>query len=316
MPPNRKARRAAARRAPGGDGARLALWILLGIIILAFAAARLRPRGRAPRQAPASAPSASAPAAADRTARPAPARPASPAAPAPTPTRPPEPGFRCAIIIDDVGYSKAALQAFLDLDLPLNFAVLPQLALSKWAAQTAAGAGHTVMLHLPMEPEDPSQIRFMGPGGVLTEMPDDEIEARVIEDLESLGAPAGLNNHMGSKATADARVMKAVMRVLKDRGLFFVDSLTTGRSAAAETAREAGVPVGARDVFLDTDVDGQQGIRERILALIEQAEREGSAIGIGHARPGTARALGAAKDEFARRGVRLVSAGDLVVASE
>jgi polysaccharide deacetylase 2 family uncharacterized protein YibQ len=238
-------------------------------------------------------------------------------APSPRPAGPrPAGGARCAIIIDDVGYNEAVLREFLGLDLPLTFAVFPRLAASRQAAQAAAQAGHTVLLHLPMEPLEPSKTKLMGPGGITTSMSDAEIEAAVAGDLVSVGSVEGINNHLGSRATADARVMRAVMRAAQGRGLFFVDSLTTPHSVAGEVAREMGVPTASRDVFLDTDVSGEAGIRARIEALIRRAKERGSAIGIGHAHPVTAQALRAMSGDFEREGVRVVPAGDLVGAGE
>jgi len=294
-----------------GDRPRPGIWILLGLILLAFAAMRLLPRPHPPRTLrPAAPPQLRLhPAAPARTHRPA-GRHTTPAA-GPAAERPAV-APRCAIVIDDVGNNEAVLREFLDLDLPLTFAVLPQLEFSKQAAQAARDAGHTVLLHLPMEPHEASKDRFMGPGALTTAMSDAEIEAQVLDDLDSLGSVAGINNHMGSKASADLRVMKAVMRVAKQRALFFVDSVTTGKSVAGEAAREIGVALGRRDVFLDTDVAGEEGIRARLTSLIAQAKARGSAIGIGHAHPLTAQVLRAMSGEFASQGVRLVSVADLV----
>src|SRR5690606_41144538 len=51
---------------------------------------------------------------------------------------------------------------------------------------------------------------------------------------------SGVNNHMGSKATADPRVVSDVLRAVKEAGLFFLDSRTTADSVVAQVARELG----------------------------------------------------------------------------
>ena len=48
-------------------------------------------------------------------------------------------------------------------------------------------------------------------------------------DLDSVPGAVGVNNHMGSAATADPRLMRVVARVLARRGLFFVDSRGAAR---------------------------------------------------------------------------------------
>ena len=55
-------------------------------------------------------------------------------------------------------------------------------------------------------------------------------------DLGSVPYSDGVNNHMGSRATADAALMARVMKVLRERNLFFIDSRTTASSAAVTAA--------------------------------------------------------------------------------
>src|SRR6202044_1601454 len=60
---------------------------------------------------------------------------------------------RLAIIIDDLGYDRAAADALLALGFPLTVSVLPHLPLSAEVAEEAYLRGDQVMLHLPMQSE-------------------------------------------------------------------------------------------------------------------------------------------------------------------
>ena len=216
--------------------------------------------------------------------------------------------LRVAIIVDDCGQWIDTERGFLALPVPLTLSVLPDVRYTKSIAQEAQDAGKGVMLHLPMEP-----ISHMnpGPGRVTTEMSDGAIAAQVEDDLAQVPLAAGVNNHEGSAATADSRVMRDVLGVLKSRDKFFIDSLTTGTSVAGPMAGEDGIPTASRDVFLDNQesVAYTEAMLEK---LVEVARRKGSAIAIGHPRPTTLAALRAMIPQMESAGVQFVLARDLV----
>ena len=172
----------------------------------------------------------------------------------------------------------------------------------------AAAAGKGVMLHLPMETISGLNP---GPGKVTTEMDDAAIAAQVQRDLDDVDLATGVNNHEGSKATADPRVMNDVAAVLARDDRFFIDSLTSGKSIAESTAHAHGVRVAARDVFLDNraDVAYTEG---QLRAAVAIAKRQGSAIAIGHPRPTTLEAIRAMVPELQAEGVDFVLVRDLV----
>jgi uncharacterized protein len=232
-------------------------------------------------------------------------RPAAPAQPRP------QPGPVVAIIIDDWGYNQAE-EARPLLDLPASFtlAVLPGLPRTARFAREASRR-REVILHLPMEPvgypdTDPGQpavMRGMGEGEI----------AKILETaLASLPDVRGLNNHMGSAATADPATMRALMRVLHARGLFFVDSVTTDRSAAAATAAAEGVPCLRNRIFLDHDEPQPEVIRRRLAALISLARAGGTAVGIGHPRAATAEVLAQEIPRYQAAGVRFLTVSELL----
>ncbi len=214
-----------------------------------------------------------------------------------------------AIILDDFGYRLGDFESVRELRLPVTLAVLPNLPNSRRIAELARAGGYEVLLHLPMEPRtdknlEKDTIRKGATGKTVTE----EVE----KALDSIGAVAGVNNHMGSLATTDREVMKDVFSVLQERGLFFIDSVTTSGSVAAEVGKEAGVRVARRDVFLDNENDPEY-IKGQLRLLIQKALRNGSAIGIGHARPATFKAVQEIKPEIEAAGITVVTASRLVV---
>jgi len=95
---------------------------------------------------------------------------------------------------------------------------------------------------------------------------------------------------MGSRFTAAPREMLETLQVVKDRGLFFVDSLTTGDSKGYKTAKTLHLPATARDVFLDNRVE-ESAILRQLSQLKGIALRHGHAVGIGHPFAETSRAI-------------------------
>jgi hypothetical protein len=146
---------------------------------------------------------------------------------------------------------------------------------------------------------------------VLRSQTDAEIARTLEEDFATVPGAVGVNNHMGSAATADPRVMRAVLAVLSRRGLFFLDSRTTDATVAEETAGDASVPAVSRRVFLD-DVATEEAVRRQLEELVRRARLEGDAVAIGHPYPATLAVLEKELPELASRGVRLVKVSDLV----
>ena len=226
----------------------------------------------------------------------------------PGPGAPARPGL--AILIDDLGNDPAPARRIAGWPEPVSGAVLPGLAYSAASAKALSDGGKQVLLHLPMEPQGYPRVR-PGPGVVLRAQSDGEIERTLESDLATVPGAAGVNNHMGSAATADPRVMHAVARVLSRRGLFFVDSRTTEATVAERTAEEESVPSARRRVFLD-DVATEAAVRAQLDEAIARAKAEGGAIAIGHPYPATLSVLEKELPGMAERGVRLVKVGELV----
>lgn len=208
-----------------------------------------------------------------------------------------------ALIIDDWGYSQRAIEPMIAFPLPLTMAVLPHLGMSQELSERLAAAGHEVILHQPMEALD-GQLD-MGPGGITRDMDGAEVEAQLKENLASLPAVVGLNNHMGSLVTADPTMMTHVLEVVGELGLFFVDSRTTPVSVVAEVAQEVGVPFGVNNFFIDNESDVGK-IKAQIRTGLQLAQKQGHAVMIGHVRPATADALWEMVPELLDSGVQFV----------
>ncbi len=215
---------------------------------------------------------------------------------------------RIAIVIDDLGNDIPAAERIARWPYSVCGAVLPILPASGRTARQLAESGKQVLLHLPMEPRN-SRMR-PGPGVILRSQSEEQITQTLEGDLDSVPGAVGVSNHMGSAATADPRVMRAVARVLARRGLFFLDSRTTLATVARRAAREEGVPAVSRRVFLD-DVATEVEVGKAFDELLAHARAEGSAVGLGHPYAATLAVLERELPALSRRGVRLVSVGEL-----
>ena len=187
---------------------------------------------------------------------------------------------KIAIIIDDIGNKPADADAFA-LPEKVTFAILPHTeystAFSNWANQQS----REVMLHMPMESLNG---KALGEGALLSTMYPNQVEQALLHALESVPDAVGVNNHMGSKLTQITLQMSTVMDVLRDKGLFFVDSRTTRFTRAHLIAQQTGVLSAQRHIFLDHYA--QEAFLQRQLdTLIRQARRKGKAIGIAHPYP-------------------------------
>lgn len=169
--------------------------------------------------------------------------------------------------------------------------------------------GHEVILHLPMEPKNPGIE--LDRECITTDLSDEEIHRRVEAALGAIGQVAGVNNHMGSKATSDARVARVVLEVIKDHGLYFVDSWTAPTSVAGRLAGEMGIPTATNQVFLD-HYDDVDRVKKQVERLIRLAKQDGQALGIGHVRPQTYQALVEMIPRFHEEGIVIVPASQVV----
>ncbi len=232
--------------------------------------------------------------------------------PPPPAAKPPGPAKRgkVAIIMDDLGRSLPQARTLLAIDQAVTLAILPGEPHAAAVANAAHSAGREVMLHVPMEPQG-YPVVDPGDDALLLNQSDEALQSAMLALMAKVPHAVGINNHMGSRFTEDERGMGVVMGVLRERGLFFVDSLTSNHSVGSRMAEQAGVPVLRRDIFLDNVADVRAIVRE-IERLAEKARRNGSAVGICHPYPETFAALQQELPRLAREGVEFVRVGELV----
>lgn len=203
-----------------------------------------------------------------------------------------------AIVIDDMGVDRKRSLRAAALPGPLTLSWLPYASDVEHQAEAARAAGHEILLHAPMQPQGHENP---GPNALLTDLSADEIRRRLVSDLALLPQAVGLNNHMGSLFTRDARAMTPVIDELKHRGLLFLDSRTTGSTVGIDLARTAAVPYAVRDVFLDNDMT-VAAVRAQLAEVEAIARRRGYAVAIGHPHDATLDALDPWLHSLAERG--------------
>jgi len=218
---------------------------------------------------------------------------------------------RASLVIDDLGQDPAHFSSLVAIGIPFTVSILPKLPYSHRTALQAADLGMEILLHLPMEPFDFPE-KHPGPGALFTDMTEEQILRRLGENLDTVPGVVGVNNHMGSRLTADLRVMEILMGEFKSRGLFFLDSKTSPRSLAFDTASRFGIPATQRDIFLDA-YDEREFVRGQIIRLIELAKKHGRAIGIGHPYANTLAVLEEMKAEILESGVEWVPLSRMVI---
>jgi formylglycine-generating enzyme required for sulfatase activity len=179
----------------------------------------------------------------------------------------------------------------------------------KNVAAVAKDHGIEILLHLPMEPLGYPRAN-PGQGALLMDMNKETLIKTLNDDLDLLPGIVGVNNHMGSRMTSKTLQMTHVLSVVKEHGLFFVDSITTPDTVCRSVADSLSVPWAQRDVFLD-NTRNRSEIRKQIHALIRKAEKQGSAIAIGHSDKVTLETL---TDEYPQliKKVRIVPVSELI----
>jgi len=182
-------------------------------------------------------------------------------------------------VFDDAGHNLDQLEYFLRLPFPCTIAVLPGLRYSSESARRIRKAGKQVILHQPMQSVD-LHIN-PGPGAVTPGLSAEQIKNIVRKNLEEIWPVAGMNNHEGSLMTADEAAMRAVLDVVAEKHIFFLDSRTTAKSVVSKVAKEKNMVVWERAIFIDND-KSRAAMETQIKKGLSIARQKGSAIMIGH----------------------------------
>ena len=220
-----------------------------------------------------------------------------------------KPTPKIAIVIDDLGIDIPRTARAIKLKGPLTLSFMTYATKLDKQTKAARNAGHELWMHIPMEPGSPDIDP--GPNVLLTGLPKEELRASIFWHLNQFSGHVGINNHMGSRFTADLEGLRVVMEELKKRDLMFLDSITSGRSVARRAAREAGVPFIGRNIFID-HLDESPEIQKRLAEVEQFARKSGYAVAIGHPREKTLRVIGPWLDTIESKGFRLVPLSALI----
>ncbi|MNM45514.1 Divergent polysaccharide deacetylase [compost metagenome] len=157
---------------------------------------------------------------------------------------------------------------------------------------------------MPMDPAT-------GPYAWHPGIPIDELARRLDAALAKVPYAVGINNHMGSRMTAQREPMAWLMGELQRRHLFFVDSRTSAATVAAAEAQAQGLAHVSRDVFLD-DVRTTEAIAGQLRQGVELARKQGSAVLIGHPYPQTLEVLEREIPRLGSQGIELVNLRQMI----
>lgn len=183
------------------------------------------------------------------------------------------------LIIDDLGQNLPRDRRVLALPGPVTPSIMPDTPHAVELAREAHAAGKIVMLHMPMDPAT-------GPFAWHPELPLDELKTRLAAAFKAVPFTSGINNHEGSRMTAEPLAMAWLMGELQRRNKFFVDSRTSAKTVAAAEAQKIGLASVSRDVFLDNERT-EAAITAQLQEAIRLARKHGSAVVIGHPYPQT-----------------------------
>jgi polysaccharide deacetylase 2 family uncharacterized protein YibQ len=214
---------------------------------------------------------------------------------------------KLAIVLDDWGYNTKNLDAVLQVGGPVTLSVLPGLPYSTLIAQKAKERGFEIMIHMPMEPKAKIRLELTT---LRTDMNEEEIRSNLTKAFQSVPGAVGMNNHEGSKATEDRKLMDVVFGELKKNGMFFMDSVVTNDSICEPAAKEAGVKFIKRSIFLDNESDPAY-IKKQFEKAVSLALKTGYAVAIGHDRPNTVAAVKEMVPVIEEKGIDMVFVSSL-----
>lgn len=216
---------------------------------------------------------------------------------------------KIAIIIDDIGYDLWPVQEIIEMTAPITLSILPHCPYSTESAERAYRAGKEILLHLPMEPSNFPE-KNPGDGALFVFMSDGELRYQLDANFKSVPHASGVNNHMGSRFMENEKKLEVVLKVLKGKNLFFIDSYTTQNTKGKKVARNVGVPFAGRDIFIDnnSDFSDTMKIMEKI---IEERKNWQTLIIIGHTYESTIQALKKAIPQFKESGIEIVPLSEL-----
>lgn len=219
--------------------------------------------------------------------------------------------YRVSVVIDDLGESYTAFKKLLAINIPITFSILPFQTNSIRIANEAHEKSREIILHLPLEPRD-SFNHSINHGTLLTSMRKNQLLDQLQRNMNAVPHISGVSNHMGSKFTEDKDKMGVLLKAIKEKKLYFLDSRTTKNTVGYKLAKDMGIQTAQRDLFIDNNKE-RPSIEKRLKSIPHVAKRNGGhAIVIGHPYPATIRALEKTLPILEEQGVQFVPLSQMV----
>ena len=203
------------------------------------------------------------------------------------------------------------INGFLEIDIPFTATVIPFEDYTEETVDILSKNGVELMVHMPMEPESYPR-NDPGKHAIYIKLPPDEIKKRIRAAIENIPLAVGMNNHMGSKATAHKRTMEIVAGALVESGLFFVDSRTSLYSCAEQEVAKRGIPTTHQDGNIDVESDTSAIARRFIELALSSRENDNGALIVGHARPNTLIAIKRVLPTLEKWGIEFITVSEMV----
>ncbi|OQB16052.1 MAG: Divergent polysaccharide deacetylase [Firmicutes bacterium ADurb.Bin193] len=223
---------------------------------------------------------------------------------------------KLAIILDDFGQARDGVDVAMGINRKLTCAIMPFLEFTEKDMKAAAAAGHEVIIHIPLQNGINDNVKWVGENAIKTTYTDNQVRDLVTAFINNIPAAVGANIHMGSLGSADRRIVKAIMKTLYERGLYFIDSKTNARSVCSFVAEEVGINFSENDVFLESKGGSEEDVKKLLMAAARIAKKTGKAFAIGHvgAENGatTANVIKDSIGEIEKMGVELVYASEII----
>jgi polysaccharide deacetylase 2 family uncharacterized protein YibQ len=222
---------------------------------------------------------------------------------------------RIALVIGGLGISADATKLALDHLPPgvtLSFAPYAS-GVQRWI-DAARGAGHEVLLEVPMEP---LSIPKSGPGPhtlLVAASPAQNLQ-HLDWALSRFTGYVGATNLLGGRFLAEMGALRPVLAEVAKRGLLFFDNGASAHSVSAETAKAAGAPMVTGTIVLD-GVPSHEAILAKLSELEQQARTNGTAVASGFLYPVTIQQVADWAKSLERRGLVLAPLTATVVHDE
>ena len=220
---------------------------------------------------------------------------------------------RIALVIRGLGIGSSNTSlAMTQISPEIDFAFVPFAPDLQGDVDKARGAGHEVLLELPMEPFD-FPDSDPGPHALLAAASSEENVKRLDWSLSRATGYVGVMNLLGGRFMGEERAIEPVLEAVSKRGLLFFDNGASSSSVAITAARHVKAPIATGTMTLD-GIQTQTAIDVKLSELETAARQDGYAIGVASAYPVTIAKIGEWAASAGARGFHLVPVSALAAA--